>query len=61
MNNVFDGFVTTRSGKLYAAQGAPGYSQPTLLEYAAGGDKPVNVLSGHLQGPLIVALRAAAF
>lgn len=60
-NNVFDDFITTRSGKLYAAQGAPGYDEPSLLEYAVGGSQPVNVLSGYLQSPLIPALRAAAF
>lgn len=60
-NNIFDDFVTTRSGKLYAAQGADGYDTPSLLEYAAGGSQPVNVLSGYLQAPLIPALRAAAF
>ena len=60
-NNIFDGFVTTRGGKLYAAQGAAGYDEPSLLEYAVGGSQPVNVLSGHLQGPLVPALRAAAF
>lgn len=60
-NNIFDDFITTRSGKLYAAQGAPGYDLPSLLEYAVGGSQPVNVLSGYLQSPLIPALRAAAF
>jgi len=60
-NNIFDDFITTRSGKLYAAQGAAGYDEPSLLEYAVGGYQPVNVLSGYLQAPLIPALRAAAF
>jgi hypothetical protein len=59
--NIFDDFVTTRTGKLYAAQGAAGYDEPSLLEYAVGGSQPVNTLSGYLQAPLIPALRAAAF
>jgi sugar lactone lactonase YvrE len=59
-NDYFDGFVATRSGKLYVAQGEGGLSQASLLEYAAGGSQPVNVLSGYLQGPLMPALRAAA-
>jgi sugar lactone lactonase YvrE len=60
-NNIFDCFVATRSGKLYVAQGAAGYDEPSLLEYAAGGYQPVNTLSGYLQAPLVPALRAAAF
>jgi hypothetical protein len=60
-NNIFDDFITTRSGKLYAAQGAAGYDEPSLLEYAVGGYQPVNVLSGYLQAPFIPALRAASF
>jgi hypothetical protein len=59
--DIFDDFVTTRSGKLYAAQGADGYDVPSLLEYAVGGYQPVNTLSGFLQAPLVPALRAAAF
>jgi hypothetical protein len=59
-NDSFDGFVATRSGKLYVAQGA-GSSVASLLEYAVGGSQPVNVLSGFLQAPLMPALRAAAF
>lgn len=60
-SQYFDDFVATRSGKLYVAQGEGGFSQASLLEYAVGGSQPVNVLSGHLQGPLTAALRAAAF
>jgi hypothetical protein len=30
-NNIFDGFVTTRSGKLYVAQGQPGFAPPSLI------------------------------
>ncbi|MBV8198961.1 MAG: hypothetical protein JO263_12585, partial [Candidatus Eremiobacteraeota bacterium] len=59
-NGYFDGFVATRSGKLYVGQGESP-SEASLLEYAVGGSQPVNVLSGHLQAPLIPALRAAAF
>lgn len=60
-NNIFDCFVSTRSGKLYVAQGEAGYDEPSLLEYAVGGYQPVNTLSGYLQAPLVPALRAAAF
>lgn len=60
-NNIFDCFVSTRSGKLYVAQGEAGYDEPSLLEYAVGGSQPVNVLSGYLEQPLVPALRAAAF
>ncbi|MBV9056569.1 MAG: hypothetical protein JO351_08025 [Candidatus Eremiobacteraeota bacterium] len=59
-NGYFDDFVATRGGKLYVAQGEGG-SAASLLEYAAGGTQPVNVLSGYLQAPLVPALRAAAF
>jgi sugar lactone lactonase YvrE len=59
-NGYFDGFVATRSGKLYVAQGESP-SAASLLEYAVGGAQPVNVLSGNLQAPLVPALRAAAF
>jgi hypothetical protein len=60
-NNIFAAFVTTRSGKLYVAQGEAGYDEASLLEYAVGGSQPVNTLSGYLQAPLVPALRAAAF
>ena len=60
-NNIFDCFVSTRSGKLYVAQGEAGYDEPSLLEYAVGGYRPVNVLSGYLEQPFVPALRAAAF
>jgi len=59
-NGYFDDFVATRDGKLYVAQGEGG-APASLLEYAAGGYQPVNVLSGYLQAPLVPALRAAAF
>lgn len=59
-NDTFDDFVATRSGKLYVAEGA-GSSVASLLEYAVGGSQPVNVLTGHLEAPLMPALRAAAF
>jgi hypothetical protein len=60
-SQYFDDFVATRSGKLYVAQGEGGSAQASLLEYAAGASQPANVLSGYLQGPLIPALRGAAF
>jgi hypothetical protein len=60
-SEIFDDYVTTRGGKLYAAQGADGFDVPSLLEYAVGGYQPVNVLSGYFQAPLVPALRAAAF
>jgi sugar lactone lactonase YvrE len=58
-NDSFGDFLATRSGELYVAQGQN--ASASLLEYAAGGAAPVNVLSGHLQAPLVPALRAAAF
>lgn len=60
-SDYFANFVATRGGKLYVAQENPEPSNSSLLEYAGGGSKPVNVLSGYLQAPFSVALRAAAF
>jgi sugar lactone lactonase YvrE len=60
-SNSFAGFVATRNGKLYVAQENPDPSGSSLLEYAAGGSQPVNVLSGHLQAPVDAALKSAAF
>ncbi len=60
-NDDFAQFVATRDGALYVAQENPQPSSSSLLEYAPGGRRPANELSGHLQAPVSAALQAAAF